>query len=520
MHITKLEASNVLRLSAVTITPEGNLVVIGGENAQGKSSVLNSIAMALAGDKFPKPLRDGAQKGKVEIDLGDFKVTRTFTHGGGGTLTVKNKEGVAFASPQTMLDKLIGKISFDPLAFTREKSAKQLEILRELAGIDTSAIDTEYQTAFDERTGINRDLKAQEARLAGITKQEAPETEVSISDLSALLTKAVDLNSSNAAQRAEIDRMSEEGKTKAAAIGRLDSEIKGRTLESDELRAAVFDEESRLKSLQNSLTVAQDNAASLEDVDTAEIQKQIEALQKSLNDAIAKNSSNASARAEVTRLAGMSKSVGESLDRLRKELTQSNAQIAAIDKTREEAASELADFRTAFNAKRAEVLELKDENTAAIREQMAQADEINSRVRSNRQHAEESAKLAALQKKSRALDSRLDVLKAEKHKLIRDAKYPLEGLSLSDDGIMFGGIPFSQASAAEQLRVSMSIALAMNPQLRVCLIRDGSLLDKKALEAVATMAKDSDAQVWIERVGEGKECQVVIEDGHVKEELL
>lgn len=57
MNILKLEASNILRLSAVTITPQGNAIVIGGENAQGKSSVLNSIAMALAGEKFTKPLR-------------------------------------------------------------------------------------------------------------------------------------------------------------------------------------------------------------------------------------------------------------------------------------------------------------------------------------------------------------------------------------------------------------------------------------------------------------------------------
>lgn len=190
MHITKLEASNILRLSAVTITPEGNLIVVGGENAQGKTSVLNSIAMALSGEKFPKPLRDGAQKGKIEIDLGEFSVTRTFTAGGGGTLSVKNKEGVAFSSPQTMLDKLIGRISFDPLAFTRERPARQLEILRELAGVDTSEIDTKYREAFDLRTSVNRDLKAQEARLAGFTKTEAPREEISVVLLSDKLANA------------------------------------------------------------------------------------------------------------------------------------------------------------------------------------------------------------------------------------------------------------------------------------------------------------------------------------------
>ena len=45
---------------------------------------------------------------------------------------------------------------------------------------------------------------------------------------------------------------------------------------------------------------------------------------------------------------------------------------------------------------------------------------------------------------------------------------------------------------------------------------DGSLLDEGNLALIAEMAEQSDAQVWVERVGDGKECHVVIEDGKVK----
>ena len=50
-HIVSLSAENILRLVAVHITPDkdGNLVVISGNNGNGKSSVLASIAMALGG---------------------------------------------------------------------------------------------------------------------------------------------------------------------------------------------------------------------------------------------------------------------------------------------------------------------------------------------------------------------------------------------------------------------------------------------------------------------------------------
>jgi hypothetical protein len=65
------------------------------------------------------------------------------------------------------------------------------------------------------------------------------------------------------------------------------------------------------------------------------------------------------------------------------------------------------------------------------------------------------------------------------------------------------------------MRVSMAVALAMNPSLRVCLIRDGSLLDSDSLEIIREMAEAADAQVWLERVSEGADCQVIIEDGAI-----
>ena len=96
------------------------------------------------------------------------------------------------------------------------------------------------------------------------------------------------------------------------------------------------------------------------------------------------------------------------------------------------------------------------------------------------------------------------------------AEFPVAGLGFDDDGVLLNDLPFSQASSAEKLRVSVAMGLAMNPRLRVLLIRDGSLLDEESLGIIQEMAEKSDAQIWIERVGEGAECQVIIEDGSIK----
>ena len=53
MKINKLEIENVKRIKAVKVEPKANgLTVIGGNNNQGKTSVLDSIAWALGGERY------------------------------------------------------------------------------------------------------------------------------------------------------------------------------------------------------------------------------------------------------------------------------------------------------------------------------------------------------------------------------------------------------------------------------------------------------------------------------------
>jgi len=142
----------------------------------------------------------------------------------------------------------------------------------------------------------------------------------------------------------------------------------------------------------------------------------------------------------------------------------------------------------------------------------------NAKVRANA--ALEKARAAAKDRadESNKLTAELAALDQKKAEMIRGATMPVEGLSLTEDGVVYRGVPFAQASSAEQLRVSVAMGIAMNPTLKVLLIHDGSLLDDESLADVASMAAAADAQVWIERVGHGEECSVVIEDGSVEAE--
>lgn len=114
-------------------------------------------------------------------------------------------------------------------------------------------------------------------------------------------------------------------------------------------------------------------------------------------------------------------------------------------------------------------------------------------------------------------DERLKAIGNEKVARIAAVQLPIRGLSFGEDDVLFDGIPFKQLSKAEQIKVSMCIACAANPQLKVAMIYDGSLLDKESMEQIAFIAEQQQLQVWIERVADEPDGQsVFIEDGCVK----
>lgn len=103
-----------------------------------------------------------------------------------------------------------------------------------------------------------------------------------------------------------------------------------------------------------------------------------------------------------------------------------------------------------------------------------------------------------------------------KRTALAEAKLPVDGITFGDGIVVLNGVPFEQASDAEQLKASCALAMAGNPQLRVIRVRDGSLLDEESLALLAKMAEERDYQVWIERVGAGK-VGFILEDGHLLE---
>ena len=175
LKIIRFTASNIKKLVAVEITPEGNVVEITGKNGEGKTTVLNCIAWAI-GDKTDiqsTPIRDGEAQGEVVLDMGDYVVKRNFTALDDGDwktkLTLQTKEGYSVPSPTAFLKRIKGDIAFDPYGFARMKPAEQYAVLRGFVeGFDFDAEERANKEDYDKRRVQNALSKQARARARDI----------------------------------------------------------------------------------------------------------------------------------------------------------------------------------------------------------------------------------------------------------------------------------------------------------------------------------------------------------------
>lgn len=399
--IISLTSTNVKRLRAVQITPDadGNLVVISGNNGEGKSSVLHSIALALGGVNskgLPRPIRDGEKNAEIVLETEDITVIRRFT-ASGSTLVVKSKDGAVYPKGQAKLDDLLGKLSLDPMAFTLMEDKKQLETLLSLVDLpfDPAELEAERKQLFETRAGANRAVKELTAQAQQYTGHPAdlPAEEVSVSEL---LTQH------------------QEGETANYELRKANKAVEG-------WKGAI--------------------------------------------------------------------------ERIKRELADAERQLADAE---------------AYVASAPAPVDLE-----AIHAQINNAESTNREVRRKQEGDRIKARLADAKALADGLTADLKTLEDQKAAGLADAVFP-GGLPLGfEDGVVtLNGVPFKQASSAEQIRTSTAMAMALSPKLRVILISDGSLLDKNHLAIIEEMAAANDFQIWIEMVGP-QDDSWVIEDGSV-----
>lgn len=176
----------------------------------------------------------------------------------------------------------------------------------------------------------------------------------------------------------------------------------------------------------------------------------------------------------------------------------------------EESKGEIATLEAAY-----ESMPDRTEEIRAVHEHIAEADTINEALAPWLEYDRAQERLVALGDEIKSYNDALAQIDAEINELVANAGIPVPGLTFDEHGMpLIGGKPFSAASGAERTRTAVAVALAANPDLRICLLDEESNgLDLDALAELDRLATEHQFQIWAVRIGLEGPGEIVVEDG-------
>lgn len=420
VKINSFELENVKRVHHVQFEPKENgLTVIGGKNAQGKTSILDAIAWTLGGDKY-RPQTPGNTEAmtppKLRVELSNGLIVER--RGAKGALYVTDPTGAK--AGQTLLDSFIEKLAIDLPKFMEQTDKEKAQTLLKIIGVEEELdkLQKEEDRLMNERLLCGREAERKKGHAAefGPYEENVPADPISASELI-----------------------------------QQQQEILLRNAKNQEMRSKVHDIENNLLNKQERIKM---------------LQGQLEKLKNEIQE------------------------------------TQQSAE----------------DMAEKLEVAKKTASELKDESTEAIEENLRNIEDINKKVAFNKakRAADEAAEQMA--KEYADLDLQVNQVRADKLQLLQGADLPLPGLSVENNALTYNGHPWKDMSGAEQLKVAVAIVKKLKPECGFVLMDKLEQFDLETLEEFGAWLEGEGLQVIATRVSTGEECQIIIEDGYIKQE--
>lgn len=418
VKITALEAENVKRIKAVALTPSPTgLTLVGGNNNQGKTSVLDALAWALGGDRFRPDAaqRDGAiAPAHLKVTLSNGVVVER--KGKNASLTVTDPTGRR--SGQQLLNAFVEPLALDLPRFMDASDKEKADILLRIIGIgaELHTRDLEIKSLYDKRTFTGQ-LAQQKKNFAEemISYPEAPDEPVSASELI-----------------------------------RQQQDILARNGENQRLRAQY-----------------------------AELEQQVQ----------------------------------QCVD----ELKRTRERIATLQQLADELDAKHTKLFNQRETARKTVSQLQDESTAELEASIRDIEETNRKVRANLEKSRAEDEAAQYASEYDRLTESIQQKRADRMALLNGADLPLPGLSVEDGVLTYKGKHWRDMSGSDQLRVAAAIVRRLNPDCGFVLLDKLEQMDMTTLQEFSAWLEAEGLQAIATRVSTGSECQIIIEDGMVKD---
>lgn len=418
VKITALEAENVKRIKAVAFTPSPTgLTLVGGNNNQGKTSVLDALAWALGGERFRPDAaqRDGAvAPAHLKVTLSNGVVVER--KGKNASLTVTDPTGRR--SGQQLLNAFVEPLALDLPRFMESTDKEKADILLRIIGVgsELQVKDLEIKGLYDKRTFTGQ-LAAQKKHFAEelISYPEAPDEPVSASELI-----------------------------------RQQQDILARNGENQRLRAQY-----------------------------AELEQQVQ----------------------------------QCVD----ELKRTRERIATLQQLADELDAKHTKLFNQRETARKTVSQLQDESTAELEASIRDIEETNRKVRANLEKSRAEDEAAQYASEYDRLTESIQQKRADRMALLNGADLPLPGLSVEDGVLTYKGKHWRDMSGSDQLRVAAAIVRRLNPDCGFVLLDKLEQMDMTTLQEFSAWLEAEGLQAIATRVSTGSECQIIIEDGMVKD---
>lgn len=158
----------------------------------------------------------------------------------------------------------------------------------------------------------------------------------------------------------------------------------------------------------------------------------------------------------------------------------------------------------------------KPKDLNALREEISKAEGTNEKIREAEKYREILNLVNDRKSDSKKLTNYIAELDNSKLKFLKEKKIPFKNLTIEEEGIKLQDIPFNQLADSERLKISIEMAMILNPKLKVIRITDASLFDNKNMKVIENMAKKHNYQIWLERVSEDKFASIILVNGEIK----
>lgn len=228
MKINKLEIENVKRVKAVKLEPtENGLTIIGGDNNQGKTSVIDAIAWALGGDRY-RPSQAQRRESVIPPVLHIVMNNGLVVERKGKNSDLKVTDPSGKKGGQQLLNEFVEQLALDLPKFMEASGKEKAQTLLKIIGIGDKLTDLEKRETelYNERQALGRiaDQKKKYAK-EQVFYPDVPKVPISPSELIRRQQEILARNGENQRKRDRAAELHAERNRLAEKVNSLKEEL-------------------------------------------------------------------------------------------------------------------------------------------------------------------------------------------------------------------------------------------------------------------------------------------------------